>query len=66
MKSFKAAAVLAQDFECEEVLNMYPPSFIEFHPGSGRVVDGLVARPRHHIRVGEGVGPETRDAIERQ
>ena len=66
-KSFKAAAVLAHDFEqCKQMLNIYPPSFIQFHPGSGRLVDGSVARPRHHIRVGEGVGPQTQDAIEKQ
>ena len=45
---------------------MYLPSLIQFHPGSGRLVDGLVARPRRHISVGEGVGPQTRDAIEGQ
>ena len=64
VKCFKAATVLAQDFkQCKQMLNMYPPSFIQFHPGSGRLVDSFVARPRHHIRVGEGVGP--RDAIEK-
>ncbi len=49
--------------QCKQMLNMYPPSFIQFHPGSGRLVYGFVARPRRHIRVGEGVGP--RDAIEK-
>ena len=43
VKCFKAAAVLAQDFkQCKQMLNMYPPSFIQFHPGSGRLVDGFL------------------------
>ena len=50
VKCFKAAAVLAQDFkQCKQMMNMYPPSFIQFHPGSGRLVDSFAARPRHHI-----------------
>ena len=50
VKCFKAAAILAQDFkQCKPMLNMYSPSLIQFHPGSGRLVDGFVARPRHHI-----------------
>ena len=59
-------AVLAQDFERKEVLNIYLPSFIQLHPGPGRVVDGLVAWPRRHIWVVEGVGTQTRDATEKQ
>ena len=45
MKSFKVAAVLDHDFEqcSKEKLNA---SFIQFRPGSGQDVDGLVARPR--------------------
>ena len=48
MKSFKVAAVLDHNFEkCnKEKLNNASSSVIQFRPGSGQDVDGLVARPR--------------------
>ena len=47
MNSFKVAAVLDHNFEqcSKEKLNA-SSSFIQFRPGSGQDVDGLVARPR--------------------
>ena len=47
MNSFKVAAVLDDNFEqcSKEKLNNASSCFIQFSPGSGQDVDGLVARP---------------------
>ena len=66
MKSFKVAAVSDHNFEQCSKAEYASSSFIQFRPGSGQDVDGLVARPRLvtseltkvHVR------PQTQDATE--